>query len=350
MRASLIPSLLTALCVVMLTASGGQGIARAQAQLTVKQEANQIILSWDSVPGRPYQVFQSTGLDQPWEKATIQPLMADGNRLSYVAPIGDGVRVYRVATQSLETATDMIWIPSGTFTMGTSTGDPDSEVDEEPRREVTISSGFWMGKYPVTQAEYEAITGINPSFFNGVRHMLAPNTDYGYEPTRPVESVSWEDAVAYCVALTNQERAAGRIEENMRYRLPTEAEREYAARAGTNTRFSYGDDLDYSQLKDYAWFLDNSDFRTHPVGQKLPNPWGFYDMYGNVWEWCLDWYGPYTSGPVTDPQGPKTGENRVLRGGTFANVASWCRSSNRDVPRGEPYDFGFRVVLGTDAP
>ena len=163
--------------------------------------------------------------------------------------------------------------------------------------------------------------------------------------------MSWSDATNYCALRTAQERAAGRIPANCVYRLPTEAEWEYACRAGTTTRFYYGDDPGYADLTNYAWYLDNSDGTTHPVGQKLPNPWGLYDMAGNVWEWCRDWYDLYPGGSVTDPQGPGTGSKRLIRGGSWLRPGLESRSANRvrffDVPDGS---IGFRVVLAVAQP
>ena len=164
---------------------------------------------------------------------------------------------------------------------------------------------------------------------------------------RPVERVSWNDAINYCAKLTEKEHQAGRLPSEYVYRLPTEAEWEYAARAGSTARFSYGDDPGYTKLKDYAWYDSNSSSTTHPVGQKLANAWGLYDMAGNVWEWCLDWYGKYPGGNVTDPRGPASGSPRVFRGGSWDSVAWHCRSAIRygGDPGGRYGIFGFRVVL-----
>ena len=164
--------------------------------------------------------------------------------------------------------------------------------------------------------------------------------------------MSWFDATNYCGKLTQRERAAGRIATNSVYRLPTEAEWEYACRAWTSTRFSYGDDPGYTELNNYAWYTNNSSNVTHPVGQKLPNPWGLYDMHGNVAEWCQDWYGPYPGGIALDPQGPATGSVRVIRGGLWLRPASYCRSAWR---KALSPDFlgdgaGFRVVLAPGQP
>jgi formylglycine-generating enzyme required for sulfatase activity len=227
---------------------------------------------------------------------------------------------------------------------------PASNEDEGPQTAVTISRGFWMGKYLVTQGDYLSLMGSNPSYFT--------TNDLGGHPispdlTRPVEQVSRDDATNYCARLTQQERAAGRIATNSVYRLPTEAEWEYACRGWTSTRFSYGDDPGYTNLTNYAWYSDNSTNMTHPVGQKLPNPWGLYDMHGNVWEWCQDyWYGLYPGGIALDPQGPATGLDRVIRGGGWNDGAGYCRSAVRgDGNPGYRFVFiGFRVVLAPGQP
>jgi formylglycine-generating enzyme required for sulfatase activity len=219
---------------------------------------------------------------------------------------------------------------------------------EGPQTAVTISRGFWMGKYEVTQGEYLAVISRNPSYYS-------TNHGYAEELSRPVEGVSWFDATNYCVVLTQRERVAGRIATNSVYRLPTEAEWEYACRGWTSTRFSYGDDPGYTNLTKYAWYLDNSD-GTHAVGQKLPNPWGLYDMYGNVWEWCQDWFDDYRGGIALDPQGPSSGSSRVIRGSYWFNHAWNCRSAYRfrgrliPVPDDRYFVIGFRVVLSAGQP
>jgi formylglycine-generating enzyme required for sulfatase activity len=177
-----------------------------------------------------------------------------------------GKRFYRAV--AMEASTNMVFIPPGTFRMGS----PEDEVDrwswEVPQTAVTMSRGFWMGKYEVTQGEYLEVMGNNPSWFNAVRPEWweEKEIDYGTDLTRPVEQVSWDDAVAYCAALTERERLAGRIAPNSVYRLPTEAEWEYACRGWTSTQFSYGDDPEYTNLTNYAWYYENSDWQTHPVG------------------------------------------------------------------------------------
>jgi len=256
-----------------------------------------------------------------------------------------GKRFYRAV--AMAAPTNLAFIPPGTFRMGSPTNEVDRWDDEGPQTAVTLTKGFWMGKYEVTQGEYLAVMGSNPSWFQ------PPNATA--DTNRPVEQVSWNDATAYCDALTQRERLAGRIPTNCVYRLPTEAEWEYACRGWTSTRFSYGDDIGYTNLTNYAWYNDNSGGETHGVGQKLPNPWGLYDMHGNVWEWCQDWYGEYAGGIAVDPRGLDSGSFRVIRGGSWASrdVIAWnCRSAIRDLSSPDIWDyhFGFRVVLAPGQP
>jgi formylglycine-generating enzyme required for sulfatase activity len=186
---------------------------------------------------------------------------------------------------------EMVLIPAGSFRMGSADGDE----DEAPAHKVTINRPFYLGKYEVTQAQWEAVMGSNPSGFKG--------------ETNPVENVSWDDVQEFIKRLNEKEGTTG-------YRLPTEAEWEYAARAGTDTHYFFGNDE--GELSKYAWYEDNSGEETHPAGQMQPNPWGLYDIYGNAWEWVEDWYeeGYYAESPGTDPKGQSSGSYRVLRGGS----------------------------------
>ncbi len=226
-------------------------------------------------------------------------------------------------TTNVPPSTNFVWIPSGAFTM------------EGPYvTYVYLTKGLWMSKFEVTQGEYQNVMSNNPSSFTGNLSL-------------PVDTVSWNDAIAYCQTLTARERAAGRISTNWTYRLPTEAEWEYACRAGTTTTYCFGEDPYGNRLGFYAWYDVNSGGQTQVVGSRAPNRWGLHDMHGNVWEWCQDWYGGLPGGNVTDPQGPGSGSNRVIRGGNWRNDASYCRSAQRISydPTRRTYDLGFRVVL-----
>lgn len=211
-------------------------------------------------------------------------------------------------------------IPAGEFLMGSSSYSRETAVHS-----VTLGADYWIGQHEVTQDEYRHVMGTSPAGFQG--------------GARPVERVSWEDASEFCRRLGAQEQKT--------YRLPTEAEWEYACRAGSRAAFCYGDDD--TRLGEFAWYDASAGAKTHPVGSRKPNAWGIYDMHGNVWEWCQDWYGDdfYSTGPSTDPKGPSTGEYRVLRGGCWYNRPVFCRSARRDFNRPDYRDdgIGFRVVL-----
>jgi eukaryotic-like serine/threonine-protein kinase len=218
----------------------------------------------------------------------------------------------------------MKMIPTGSFIMGAEKG---CFIHEKPKHQVTITKPFLLGIYPVTQVQYSKIMGINPSFFKG--------------SDRPVDQVSWNDAQEFCKRLSQKEGA--------KYRLPSEAEWEYAARAGTSTVYYWGDEIDGG----VAWYDRNSERQTHAVGLKKPNAWGLFDMLGNVFEWCEDWHGAYPSDPQVDPQGPINGEVRVLRGGSwydngpFISITVTFRNGN-DPLEGRSY-YGFRIARTAEA-
>jgi formylglycine-generating enzyme required for sulfatase activity len=233
------------------------------------------------------------------------------------------------------TGTDgMVWIPAGTFRMGSNST---RYWGAQPAHRVTLSAGFYMGKHEVTQREYDEVMGTNPSYFKG--------------PNLPVESVSWFDAVEYCNKRSQREGLtpaytisgdgdSKTVTWNRNangYRLPTEAEWEYACRAGAaNVNISGRT----------GWYSANSGYKTQPVGQKSANAWGLHDMLGNVWEWCWDWYGSYASGKQTDPTGAASGSNRVLRGGGWGHSSGYATSANRYNygPNYRDGNNGFRLV------
>jgi formylglycine-generating enzyme required for sulfatase activity len=259
---------------------------------------------------------------------------------------GTGSPVPRTSATPTAVPEGFVRIEGGTFTMGS----PTSEVnhgDSEAQHRVTVS-GFYMGQYEVTQSEYETIIGSNPSSFKG--------------GSLPVENVSWFDAVFYCNQRSAREGLTPAYTingENVTwnrnangYRLPTEAEWEYGCRAGTTTPFSTGYNITTSQANYDGNYPYNNNAKgsyrekTTNVGSFSSNPWGLYDMYGNVWEWCWDWYGGYSMADQTDPSGAASGSDRVLRGGCWYNYAPHLRSANRgfDSPSSRSDNRGFRVV------
>jgi formylglycine-generating enzyme required for sulfatase activity len=234
----------------------------------------------------------------------------------------------------------LVLIPSGVFLMGSPDSDQHAFDIEKPQHRVRITQPFYLGVYEVTQGQYRVVTSESPSYFKGSDDL-------------PVERVSWNDAVAFCNKLSAREglkpyyqTGTGLPTGGDGYRLPTEAEWEYACRAGSTTRFSFGDEE--ASLGEYAWFDGNSDKKTHPVGQKRPNAFGLYDMHGNVWEWCWDGYEEnyYANSPGADPVGPSQAADRVVRGGSWGSDPLLCRAAlrNRFTPGGRYGDLGFRVA------
>ena len=240
-------------------------------------------------------------------------------------------------------AMEMLWCPAGTFW----TGSPDSEVGrdfDEVLREVTLTSGFWLGKHEVTQAQWKMIMGNNPSHFKG--------------PKLPVEKMSWEGANTFCSKLTKRERKAGRLPPGWAYQLPTEAQWEYACRAGAQTSWNFGDSPqaapkhinfadNKSNLEGAQKEYDDGFEYTAPVGSFPANAWGFHEMHGNVFEWCSDWYGQYEPEATRDPSGPLTGTERIFRGGCWALPMVFSRSARRDkhLPILESGFLGLRLCL-----
>ena len=231
---------------------------------------------------------------------------------------------------------EMRWIPPGTFTMGS----PDTEagrfIDEDPTYEVTLSEGFWLARTPCTREQWFAV-------MKGEDKEKEKQPNIGHSP---MTWISWLDCMAFCEQL-------GACFPGTELRLPTEAQWEYACRAGMTSAFNDGSECTKPAGKDPAldklgWFKENSGGGTHPVGDKQPNAWGLYDMHGNVWEWCRDWYGPYAGEAQVDPVGRDSGQDRVLRGGSCWSIAKHCRSAcrNRRAPTRRLNCIGFRLAAG----
>jgi formylglycine-generating enzyme required for sulfatase activity len=224
---------------------------------------------------------------------------------------------------------DMLWCKPGTFMMGSPEDEKDRD-DDETQLKVTLTQGFYLGKHEVTQEQWEKVMGTNPSYHKGA--------------ALPVEKVSWDDAMEFCKKLTQMEKEADRLPKGWTYTLPTEAQWEYACRAGTTTAYSFGDTITPKQAN-----YDGNVGKTTPVGTYPANAWGFHDMHGNVWERCLDWYGDYPDGSASDPVGPSVGSIRVLRGGSWINYGRNMRSAYRFrySPVDRFYSLGFRLSLQT---
>jgi len=232
----------------------------------------------------------------------------------------DGVLGGTVATISYTSliGIEFVKLPIGKFVMGS------AEVDDAPPHLVKISRPFYISRYPVTQSQWAFVMGNNPSRFRGNNN--------------PVERITYKDVWRFLERLN-------RMDKDRNYRLPTEAEWEYACRAGTRTRYYFGD-TQYV-LEDYAWYRKNSGRRTHPVGMKKPNNRGLYDMHGNIWEWCYDRYGKYPRETLKDPTGPTNGRERVIRGGSWYSKESYLLSAFRHSydPSHKDDNLGFRLVI-----
>ena len=261
----------------------------------------QITLTKEATTTQQSTVSQPTVAQQP----VVQPMVTNGDNISI--PVKDGISI------------DMVRVEAGTFVMGTA----ESYKDEIPTHQVTLTNDYYIGKYEVTQALWQAVMGNNPSNFKG--------------ENLPVENVSWKDCQEFLSKLNN---TTGKT-----FRLPTEAEWEYAARGGKKSRgYQYSGS---SNLSDVAWYEDNSGNKTHDVGSKQANELGIYDMSGNVWEWCQDKYGKYSSSSQTNPTGANSGSKRVIRGGSWEIIDWGCRSSCRygNTPDDRGNSFGLRLVL-----
>jgi formylglycine-generating enzyme required for sulfatase activity len=348
-RARVLPWILCSLATACLSLAAGPDRSGGAVQLTGPQITPDGVFHFffETLPGQTYPVAASSNL-LDWTLLTN--LVGSGSQLQiedHDAP-NYPQRFYQVGLPPIPLPTpisNMVFIPPGTFTMGSPDGEAGRSTNEGPQTIVRLSRGFWMGQYEVKQVEFIALMGSNVSFFS-------------FDSRLPLDFVTWIRATNYCYALTQKERAAGHLPPGYGYRLPTEAEWEYACRAGTRTPFGIGDGTSLSSKQanfdgtfPYGGAATGPDVNITTIGGSYaPNAWGLYDMHGNVSEWCQDWYGPYPGGRVTDPKGPSTGSAHVLRGGGFDSVGQACRSAKRDshVPTYGYTDQGFRIVLAAD--
>jgi formylglycine-generating enzyme required for sulfatase activity len=288
------------------------------------------------------QVYQAAGAGT----VSLGPGATVSATVSYAPAAALTVQVPDMMKPGTAVPLELAPLPAGTFQMGAYDGEPAAQAFETPQHAVTLGS-FRMARFPTTQALWKAVMASNPSDFS-VTGGGASTEDFA----RPVERVSWSEItapgsgfLALLNAATVSQRPAGTA-----FRLPTEAEWEYACRAGTTTRSYWGDDVPPSWINGYAWWSGNSGAASHPVGSLGPgaaNAFGLVDMNGNVFQWCQDWYGPYAAGTPTDPAGPATGSYRVVRGGSWFHAALYCRSANRSYSGADDRfsSIGFRVVL-----
>ena len=342
--------LLLILCVFLASfLVGGMALALEAPTLTVTTSGTTVSLSWTSVAGAtgytlyyaPYPKADPIGNITLGDKTSMSASLPDGSAFYVALQAYDGagssgysnIAHFTLSSTSYTNSLGMTFIllPAGTFTMGSPSDEPGSYSDEQPQHQVTLTQPFYMQQTEVTQAQWEAVMGSNPSYFSGC-------------PTCPVEQVSWDDAQTFINYMNTRGEGT--------YGLPTEAQWEYAARAGSTTAFYNGGITETGNgydpnLDAIGWYTYNSGSKTHPVAQKTPNAWGLYDMSGNVFEWCQDWFSSsyYESSPSTDPVGPSSGSYRVQRGGTWSIYALSCRSAyrNNSSPDGRASSFGFRL-------
>ena len=287
-------------------------LARVEAAEKARAEAERRAAMAATPPTPPTSSVPSTPPSLPMERTDPVP--------SRGFPASSGMEGSRAGEVREFGGIEMVWCPPGAFVMG-SPAVEEGRLDNETRHRVTLTKGFWMAKTETTQGQWESVMGDNPSQFKGM--------------DLPVETVNWDDVQGWLGKMNERHP----LPAGWKWELPTEAQWEYACRAGTETAFA-GD------LDEMAWYDSNIGSKTNPVGTKQANDWGLHDMHGNVFEWCRDWYGDYPSGVASDPKGSAMGSNRVTRGGGWSGNAAYCRSAKRNwsAPDGRSNNLGFRVA------
>ncbi len=323
---------------VVLLAFPAQATELDRLKLSFSERGIKLSYNTDTVSGI-LSLYHATSLDTPrdsWQFVSLHPatVLEGSFEISSVAYQTGDFGFFEIRDNSFEAPKNLVWIQPGRFLLGSPEHERNRYPDEGPQHEVSIDNGFWMSKYEVTQSEFERVMGANPSRASG-------------RPNAPVESVSWIDASTYCLRLTERAKANGELPDGYEYRLPTEAEWEYACRAGTETAFHFGDDE--SDLSLYGWWAENSGASPFEVGLLRPNDWGLYDMHGNVFEWCYSKYEAYPGGEIRNLKL----DYRVIRGGAFICpseiVRSACRFESAPMTSAS-WLTGFRVALGPILP
>jgi formylglycine-generating enzyme required for sulfatase activity len=345
-----------AVCLVVgLLAWAGYAQSPPGLSVQVSNGVERLRLTGDVGSACTIQYVTNLSATNNWQVLTnIAPLPSSPYLV--VDPNSSARRFYRAFARQVS-APVLVFIASGTFVMGSPSSEAQRYADET-QHTVTLTNGFYMGKYAVKQGEYQSLMGSNPSYFTTQNYFGNPIVP---DLNRPVDQVTWNDATNYCAHLTQQEAAAGRLPAGWVYRLPTESEWEFACRAGTTTAFNFGSAIHGGMANFYDYWEYDASIggvyvpnpavpwlaRTTTVGSYPTNAWGLSDMHGNVWEWCGDWYDNYPAGSVTNPQGPASGTYRVFRGGSWLDLGANCRSAQRNYfsPSYSDYSVGFRVVL-----
>ena len=314
---------------LVLVLSGVMTMAE-EPSISYKVEGNELVINYTEA------LYQSEDAVR-WEKVenAVNPykIMMGQKNLYFCSkkePVNKNFTLFLSDVASL----NMIWVEPGSFGMGS----PENEIgrsNDEKLHQVILTKGYWLGMSEVTQGQYKTVTGENPSGTQGME--------------LPVEKVTWFEAISFCTKINELEKIAGRLPEGYEYSLPTEAQWEYACRAGTSTPLNSGKELSPNNMDEVGWYQGNSYLQTHPVETKQKNFWGFYDMHGNAWEWCRDWYSStyYEDAVMVDPKGPETGARRVLRGGSWSESMEDCRSAVRYYfnPNERANYAGFRLAL-----
>jgi formylglycine-generating enzyme required for sulfatase activity len=358
----------------MLLLGMGSTSADVPVQATVRLVSPlEIGIAWDAQPERDYLIEATTGLADGWHVDPFGPGVLRGVNGALTATLATAERqqFFRILLLPSEPANpapdELVWIPPGTFTMGTPPDEVGRENQEGPLTRVTLTRGYWLGKYEVTIDQYREFL-LDGGDQSGVAWTAAScpinrdetfslsGTASGRQGDLPMCHITWAGAMAYCNWRTDRAVEEGSLPEGYVFSLPTEAQWEYACRAGTTSRYSFGDAPECEPrtcggcvgLEDYAWWCANSIGKPQPVGQKLPNPWGLHDMHGNVWEWTWNWWEwTHPGGALVDPLGPSEGTFRTRHGGSWATFPEQLRSGHRygGTPNASLQSLGLRLAL-----